>query len=247
MRNAGSVFGGKRCISGFTAVAFLALIMPSLTAQTLPSDVQTSHWAAQSVRQLLQNGVVSPSADKKFHGADKMTHKEAAIALAKLAKSLEAGSWKKQKSVPVSVKTLDSLQGADWQAQPVTRYTFAVVAARIGDYVSNGLPRPPANARDLSKSAALGDKPILKISKSNAAYSALTYLASNRMIHADSSLIKGDDKPLLGRDLSLAMTEMVTGLTDRLTELGHDENGGTIDVNSNKKRTKTPPVNSGGK
>ncbi len=247
MRNAGSGFWSKRCQSGFAAALILTLSVSSLTAQTLPSDIPSNHWAAQSARQILQNGVLSATTDKKFHGTDRMTHKEAAIALAKLAITLESGSWKKQKSIPVSLKTLDTMQGADWQSQPVTRYTFAVVAARIGDYVSNGLPRPPANAKDLSKSAALGDKPKLKIAKSNAAYSALTYLGSNRMIHADSPLIKGDDKPLLGSELSLAMTQMVTGLTDRLTELGHDENGGTMDATSKKRGTKTPPINSGGK
>src|SRR5947207_1419049 len=125
--------------NGFQALLTLcALALPTLaSAQALPSDVGSNHWAASAVQTVLKNSVMSISSDKAFHGEAKVTHKEAVVALAKLA--------------------------------------------------------------------------------------------DNHMIWPGSPLLTADDKPVQGEEMSRGLMEMITGLNNKFTELGHDEKGNTID------------------
>ena len=230
--------------NGFHGLAaFFALALPTLaSAQDLPSDVRSSHWAAPAVQLVLKNSVMSLGSDKAFHGEAKVTHKEAVLAVAKLAHALENNTWKSGKSAPVPDKVIPVLEKGDWKTQPLTRFALASVLARFGDYASAGLSRPKPGAKDLGMSSALPDKPEITVPKANAAYDALTYLASNNMIWPESPLLKADDKPVQGAEMSRALKEMITGLNNKMTELGHDEHGGTIDQSSHPKPgTKTPP------
>lgn len=204
----------------------------ALTARTqsLPPDVRAGHWAAGPVQSVLRNQVLTLDSDKGFHGDARVTHKQAVLALAKLARALEAGTWQATKSVPLSVaKTGVAPKTGTWESQTVTRYVFSTVLARIGDYAAAGLTRPKPDEKDLGKSIALPPAVSVSLPKSNAAYESLAYLAERRMIGRGSPLLTADDNPLKAAEMSRAMRELVAGLTDRLTDLGHDENGATND------------------
>ena len=195
----------------------------------LPPDVRPGYWAASYVQEALDNGVMSVSDDKQFHGEAKVTRAQAIVAIAKLAQALEKGKWQTQPSRPVGGEVLKPLEHADWRTQKVTRYELAKTLASMGDYVANGLPRPAPDAKNLGKSMALPPKATLKITKTNPAYSSLVYLADANMIAADSPLLLADSKPLLGSELSRALAQMVIGLANRFTDLGLDEQGNTPD------------------
>ncbi len=172
---------------------------------------------------------------RSFHGEAKVTRTQAVIALARLAQSLETGKWKAATSAPISSGTAQPKANAPgWRKQMVTRYMLASVLARFGDYVANGLHRPGPNDKALGQSEALPDKVTVTVPASNPAYASLVYLAKNRMIGTDSPLLKPDDKLLRGGELSRALAQMVAGLNDRLTDIGHDSEGNTIDINSAK-------------
>ena len=221
-----------------TAALFVS-DMPSafcLLPSSLPPDIRPGHWAASYVQEALNNSLISLSDDKQFHGEAKVTHAQAVIALAKLARSLETGKWQAQPSRPVSSDALKPLEQGDWRTQKVTRYELAKALASMGDYVANGLPRPAADAKDLGKSSALPPKPTVKIAKSHPAYSSVAYLAGANMITSDSPLLLADSKPLLGSELSRALAQMVIGLANRFTELGLDEQGNTPDKSFHKPR-----------
>src|SRR5579884_2158804 len=173
-----------------------------------PVDVPPNHWARQAVLQVLQDGVMALPDGRAFHGEAKVTHTQAVIALAKLAQALEAGTWRAVSSRPVPDRLMAGSHATSWQQQPVTRYVLAETLARLGNYIANGLPR------------------------THPAYASLAYLTHNRMIWPHSPLLKPDNKPILGAELSTALAQMTAGLTDRLTSLGHDANGDTIDINS---------------
>ncbi len=209
-------------------------------ADTLPSDVRSNHWAAPAVQEVLSNKVLATEKDHNFHGEAKVTHVQAVIALANLAHALESGTWKAahSKAVPARVGAITAQSG--WKSQPVSRYTLAAVLARMGDYVANGLPRPKPGSKDLGKSVVLPPPVKVTLPATHPAYAALTYLAANRMIWPGSPLLKADDKPVLGGEISVALSQMVAGLNDRMTELGQDEEGDTPDVNSPKKPAPRP-------
>jgi len=230
----------------FSLLGMLALLSTGLPlsarAGQLPPDVRPTHWAAPFVEETLANHLLSLPDGKEFHGEAKVTHVQAVFALAKLAQKLEAGEWKPHASRPVSDKVLDAVVESDWRTQKVTRYEFAKVLASIANYVANGLPRPAASAKDLGKSTVLGPKPTITLDKSNPAYAPLAYLVEAHMLTKESPLLLTDkliNKPLLGGELSHAVTEMVIGITNRATELGKDENGETPDITSiNRKKAK---------
>ncbi len=201
----------------------------------LPPDVKAGHWAAPFVQAALANGVMSLPDGREFHGEAKVTRQEASILLARLAQTLEAGRWQTQPSRPIGPGALKTLEHGDWATQRVTRYEMAKILANMGDYVANGLPRPDAGAKNLGKSEALPPRPVLKITRANPAYAALTYLVEARMITPKSPLLKADDTPILGGEMSRALAEMVTGLADRQTDRGLDESGSTPDKSFQRK------------
>ena len=215
-------------------LAGLSLCLAALPAGAssggaLPSDVQSGHWASAAVREVLQNHVMDLPDGHHFRGESLVTRNQATIALAKLARALTAGAWHANPSVPVPVRVVRQLDTKDWGNRPVTRYVLAVVLARSADYVMNGLPRPGPNDKDLAKSAALPDIPEIKVPHSNPAYASLNYLANNHMVWPDSPLLHAGSQPIKGAELGHALSEMIVGVNNRLTPLGHDENGNTMD------------------
>ncbi len=205
---------------------------------SLPPDVRPDHWAAPSVQEVLDNGVMALPDGKEFHGEAKVTHGQAVIALAKLAQMLEAGTWKAQPSRPVADTVLKPLEHGDWRTQRVTRYELAKVLASMGDYVSAGLSRPTPDAKDLAKSEVFPPKPKITLPKTHPAYAALTYLVDKNMVLPKSPLLAADDKLLSGGEMSRALAEMVVGVTNRLTELGKDADGNTPDASFHPKPSK---------
>ncbi len=221
----------------FFGLAICINLLPTCAhAASLPTDVPANHWAASAVTQSLDNNILSLSETNHFQGDSIVTHAQALIALAKLAKILETGSWHTAASIPIKNKTETMLKQGNWKKRPLTRYALAEVLVRFGDFTTNGLPRPPADANDLGKSEALPAKVTITLASSNPAYGSLTYLAKNRMISANSPLIKPDNLPLHGSDLSTALAEMITGLNDRLTKLGLDANGSSNDASFHVKK-----------
>src|SRR5579862_8084192 len=134
----------------FCGLCTLGLWMGTRAA-ALPPDVRTDHWAARGVNETLRNNILSLDSDHKFHGEAKVTRAQAATALAKLARELEAGQWQPLPSsaVPESVST--TLERGDWKQRPVTRYILASVLARFGDYVTQGITRAPAGSKDTNQ------------------------------------------------------------------------------------------------
>jgi len=207
----------------------LAALPAGASGGALPSDVPSGHWAAAAVREALQNHVMDLPDGRHFRGESLVTRNQATVVLAKLARELTAGTWHASPSVPVPVSAVRRLNTADWQNRPVTRYVLAVVLARSADYVMNGLPRPGPQDKDLAKSEALPDIPEVKVSRSNPAYPSLMYLADNHMAWPDSPLLHAGSQPIRGAELSHALAEMIVGVNNRLTPLGHDKNGNTQD------------------
>jgi hypothetical protein len=211
------------------------------SAQTLPSDVRSRHWAAPYVQQALKNGVLAPNEDHNFHGEAKVTRTQAVIALAKLARALESGQWQARPSVALPDKVTRTLEQGDWKQKPVTRYVLAAILARFGDYIKNGLPRPKPGSKDLGKSEALPPRATVTLARTHPAYESLSYLAGNRMLWPNSPLLKPDDKPVPGRDLSTALAQLAVGLSDRMTELGLEPDGSTPDRTFQNKRPNRNP------
>lgn len=200
------------------------------SAQSLPPDVRAGHWASTPVQVVLRNHILSVAPDKGFHGDTKITHLQAILALARLGKALESGAWQGSASIAVTVaKTGIAPKSGAWEDQSVSRYVFATVTARMGDYVKAGMVRPQPNEKDLGKSIILPPPVAIKIPVTSPAYEALTYLASRRMVGPGSALLSPDDKLLKAAEMSRAMRELVAGLTDHLTDLGHDAAGNTHD------------------
>jgi hypothetical protein len=99
----------------------------------------------------------------------------------------------------------------------------------------HGLRRAPADSQERAKSAVLPPKATIAVSPASPAYASLTYLANNHMIWPGSPLLKPDDQPIRGAELSRALAEMVAGLNNLVTDLGHDEEGNTPDKSFQKK------------
>lgn len=220
------------------ALGALAFSLPAF-GDSLPSDVKSDHWAASAVQQVVKNNVMSLM-DGKFRGDGIVTHSQAAIALAKLARALEGGSWMASSSRPVSEKVVKTLAQGTWEQRPVTRYALASALARMGNYVANGVPRPATSSTDLGKSSILPSPPTITTPRTDPAYESLTYLANKKMLWPGSPLLKTGSAPIKGAEISRAIKEMTVGLVNRLTELGHDEDGGTIDVNSKRRKQANP-------
>ena len=211
------------------ALGCIALSMRA-TAQSLPPDVRAGHWAATPVQIALKNQILSVEADKNFHGDAKVTHLQAVIALARLGKALETGAWQRRASVPVSfAKTSIAPKSGAWENQGVSRYVFATVLTRVGDYANNGLVRAQPSEKDTGKSVVVPPAVTVTLPRSSPAYASMSYLAAHRMVVPGSPLLSADDKTLTATEMTRAMKDLVIGLTDRVTDLGHDADGSTHD------------------
>jgi hypothetical protein len=212
------------------------IVVPLAKPAAVPSDVRANHWARSAVQRLLASGIMSLPDGRAFHGEAKVTHTQAVITLARMAQALETGKWKAAKSAPDSATLLADKRPASWQKQPVTRYMLASSLVRFADYFANGIHRAPADSKDLAQSTALPEKATVSVPRTHPAYTALVYLTSRRMVWPGSPLLKPDNRPATSGEVSRALAQMVAGLTDRLTELGHDSEGNTLDVNSKEER-----------
>lgn len=210
-------------------------ISRSTGSRPLPKDVRAD-WARKGVQSALDNGILSADKDGKFHGEQKVNRTDAVIALAKLAKAVEAGTWRASRSAPVSDKMLGYELPVSWKQQTVNRYVLAAILTRFGDFAANGLTRPGPTDKDVAKSETLPDNVKPSVPPSHPAYESLVYLTSRRMIQPKSVLLHPDGSPLRGSELSTALWQMGAGLADRLTDLGHDEEGDTVDINTKKKK-----------
>lgn len=200
------------------------------SAQSLPPDVRTGHWAAAPVQSVLRNNILNLQPDKAFHGDAKITHTQAVIALARLGRTLEAHTWQSSPSIPIAfTKTHASPKSGPWETQGISRYVFAAAVARLGDYADNGIVRAKPDEKETGKSTVIQAPAAVKISKTNPAYEALTYLASHRMITPGSKLLTPDDKPLTAAEMTRALKDLMIGLNDRVTDIGHDADGNTHD------------------
>ncbi len=197
-------------------------------AAQLPSDVRSNHWAAAAVTRSLQSGLLHVQSDGRFHGDAKVTRLEAAQALATLGRALTAGTWKPAgRSHPVTDSVEPLWAQTDWKTAPVRRYAFAVIVTRMGDFVANGIAHH-TSADGIGKSEVLPDVTVT-LPTTSPGFAAVTYLAHNRMVKPGSPLLKADDGIVLGGDLSRALAELATGVTDRLTDLGKNADGSTPD------------------
>ncbi|HLH79432.1 MAG TPA: S-layer homology domain-containing protein [Chthonomonas sp.] len=212
----------------------LLLLLGATPALCLPPDVRPNHWAAAYVQQALENHLLSLESDGRFHGEQKVTRIDVAIALARLAKALQDNTWHAAPSKPVPESVVQTLKERRWQNRPVTRYILASVLCRIGNYVANGITRAPANAKDTAKSEALPTNVSIAVPPTNPAYASLRYLVQHREIGPDSPLLQADRTPITAAQLGVAVAQMVTGLNDQLTSLGHDAQGNTPDASFHK-------------
>jgi hypothetical protein len=188
------------------------------------------------VQETLDNGVMSTQSDGQFHGEAKVTHAQAVIALAKLARAVEMQKWHAARSQPVPASITPVLEKGDWRTRPVTRYVLASLLARFGDYLTNGITRAPADSKDAGKSEALPDKAVIKVASTHPAYASLTYLAEGHMIWPGSPLLVADNLPVKAAEMSRAISEMVVGVNNRLTSLGQNPDGSTPDASFQRKK-----------
>ncbi len=195
----------------------------------LPRDVSANSWAAGAVKETIANRVLLPLPDGRFHGTLPVTRAQVVLALAAEGHVLTARQWKHHSSSPVPDSVAKQLRTGDWRAKPVTRYMLASVLARLGDYISNGVHAAAPGAKDTGKSSILPTVKKLPITAHSPYYSALHYLAVNKMVWPGSVLLYVDSKHVTAAQLSSALFQFTEGVTNHLTSLGLDKNGSTPD------------------
>jgi hypothetical protein len=226
----------SRLLSSCVLAALSIMTSSTSLAGQLPSDVRSNHWAAGAVEQVLSSGVMKLEDDHQFHGEAHVTHIQAVIALAALAKKLETSNWKLGEIKPVPDKVEKTLTQAAWQAKPVTRYELASALARFGNYFAKAVTRPKPDAKDLGKSVILAANVKVPVQAGSPAYASYQYLAAGRMISPTSPLLRADNLPLKAAELSRGIAEAAAGVNDKLTEMGHDETGSTPDKSFHPKK-----------
>ncbi len=203
----------------------------------LPPDVSENNWAAHNVERALSVHLLSLDSSGRFHGEAKVSRAEACIVLGRLAKDLEENHWQAAPSSPPPDSVSKELSSGRWQTRPVTRYILASALVRMGDYVQNGVERAPAGTKDTNRSEALPPTAKVSISSNNPAYKSVVYLASRHELWPGSPLLKADNTPITGAQLSIALAQMASGLNNRLTSLDKDANGNTPDASFHKKKS----------
>jgi hypothetical protein len=212
------------------------LSVSAVASQALPKDVSSRSWAASAVQEAIANKVLRTLPDGSFHGSMPVTRAQVVVALAAEAHVLTAGSWQHHKSSAVPESVVNQLNSGDWRAKPVTRYMLASVLTRMGDYLNNGLHRAAPGAKDTAKSVALPPVAKVHVSPRSPYYSALHYLAVNKMVWSGSVLLQVNNAHVTSAQLSEAVAEMAEGVTNRVTSLGFDKTGATPDKTFHPKR-----------
>ena len=205
-------------------------------AQNKPTDIRPKHWATEAVSTVLNNKVMDFSSGTQFRGEAQVTRTEAVIALAKLAKCVETGTWKIGKIEPISGNAESLGTQSNWTKQPVTRFILAKTLASIGNYITKGVKKPAPNTKELAASIVVPAAEKIKIPASHPAYNALTYLTSKRLLWGKNVLFNPDNKPLQSSELSEAVALVVVGLNNHRSELGKDETGATPDKSFQRKK-----------
>ena len=122
-------------------------------AQNKPTDIRPKHWATEAVSTVLNNKVMDFSSGTQFRGEAQVTRTEAVIALAKLAKCVETGTWKIGKIEPISGNAESLGTQSNWTKQPVTRFILAKTLASIGNYITAAHLRERARIAGEARSA----------------------------------------------------------------------------------------------
>lgn len=196
-------------LTSILAASAVMLAGPLIAA---PSDVPASHWAAASVKTLTDRGVMDVP-NGRFDGGRKVTRIELVNILARYARAVEKGEWRAS-AASASRKTQPP--AAAWESAPVTRFELAVLLDRAARDISRGLPA--ATGKTFGATEAIPPASIAKVSKSNPAYESLVYLAKNHMVWGSSVLLNPTSAPVTGRQVVDAVTMVIAGLNDRLTD-----------------------------
>ena len=201
----------------------------SSAVSALPKDVPSHSWASHAVEVALSNGILTTDSHGRFDGKAEVTVAEVANSLEKLSKRIIAKRWVDSSSSPLPKGSNTILEHGDWEHKRVNRYMLAAVLVRMGDYCEHGILRAPNGAKDTDKSTALPSVPVITMAKSNPAYSAVHYLALHHMLWKDSPLLSANTT-INGKVLSTVLAQMVVGLNNMLTSLGHDAENDTPDA-----------------
>jgi len=227
--------------SRLAAIAMFAVAISALPCcAQLPSDVRTNHWAAPAVEQAIREGIVPLQPDHQFHGEAHVTHVDAVVAVAALAKRLETNTWKLQPAHPVPDKVAKTIDQGAWKTRDLTRFELASALVRLGNYFAGAVSHPTKSAKHLGESVLLpqGVKP--GIGPGHPAYQAVAYLTAGRMIAGNSPFLKPDTSFVKSAELSDLLASMAIGVNDKITELGEEEGGGTPDKSFQTKKSATP-------
>ncbi len=220
--------------------AFVAMVGGLIVAETvafaLPRDVSRNSWAAGAVQETIANKVLVPLPDGRFHGNMPVSRAQLVLALAAEGRTLTAHKWLHHSSSPVPDSVASQLRSGDWRSKPVTRYMLASVLARLGDYINNGIHPASPSAKDTNKSSVIPGVRKLPIPAHSPYYSALRYLASNKMVWPGSVLLYANNTHVTAAQLSTALVEFTEGVNNRLTSLGLDKNGSTPDRTFHRKK-----------
>lgn len=199
--------------AGVLAVIGLCFVSTAvLGSADLPRDVSEKHWAAASVRVVLQTGVMS-APNGRFEGDRKVTRAELVPILARFARRLEKRQWPTTAAKPLEeVRTT-----GQWRDRPVTRFEVAAVLDRTGAFAMAGLPAKPAANPTISEAIPPKAR-VGAVKMSEAARKDLQYLVDRRMIWPGSPLLSGGPEHVTGKQLADAIWQVIAGVNDILTD-----------------------------
>jgi len=190
-----------------------------LAASNLPvvahaqvTDVPSGHWAAGAVKEVVAKGVMKAPGGT-FGGGKNITRRELAITLANFAKSLEKGSWTAAGSTAVKQTYRDRTNTGN---AAVTRYELAAVLSRVARHAAQGIPKP--GPKVFGQTEAFPPKPAVNVPRTDPAHESINYLINRRMAFADSVVIKPGNQPVTPKELVVAVSWVLAGLSDQHTD-----------------------------
>jgi len=189
----------------------LTVVCVAPACAQLPRDVPAGHWAAQSVAEVVRNGVMDAPGGR-FNGARQVTRGELAITLARFARSIQQRRWTAAGARPAK----PSGKTAALLAQPVSRYELAAVLSRTARYVAAGVPRESGKVHLASEALPRVTTP--KLAASEPARESVLYLVRNRMAFGSSVALRLGPQAVTGKELAIALACVIAGLNDRVTD-----------------------------
>jgi hypothetical protein len=191
--------------------AALLIAAAPIKAQT-PNDIPANHWAAKAAAETIRHGILTTT-NNQFRGTQPITRTEMANAIAKLAQTLENGTWTNTQTPPLqNPAALET--PAD--IRTVTRYETAALLCKIAAYTQKALPKPPA--KPILQSTALPNIKLNPKLKNTPAYTSLQYLAQNRMLSPNSPLLTTQPNTLNTAQVTKILADLILGITDRRTD-----------------------------